>query len=316
MNRMTNQNVQYAWNYHDGTKHSYQSIRTNPHFLDWANRPRLFKIYPSLPPIPLPKDTAPTGRPALSVISLAPLDTSVDAPVSIEDLASVLYYSVGLTRRRSYSGGEIQFRAAACTGALYSVETLCLLPGAQGSRRRCLYFQPFRLCAAPASGGRLPGMPGQGRGGRSIRPARPCDSGLHRNLLAQRLEVSGAHVAALLMGRGHPARQPARRRNAPSSSHRECPRLDSPTRRWSTCWVSTRDARARSPRAARACAFTTGAAGHRVRFRAQARNATPLAYRGRLSCHARAHAASSLADGDEVAAWKREHSSESRRARA
>ena len=49
-------------------------------------------------------------------------DTSSDAPVSIEDLASVLYYSAGLTRRRTYSGGEIQFRAAACTGALYSVE--------------------------------------------------------------------------------------------------------------------------------------------------------------------------------------------------
>jgi SagB-type dehydrogenase family enzyme len=122
MNRMTNQNVQYAWNYHNSTKHSYESVRTNPHFLDWANQPRLFKIYPSLDPIPLPKDIAHTGRPALSVIGLAETDTSRDTPVSVEDLASVFHYSAGLTRRRPYSGGEIQFRAAACTGALYSVE--------------------------------------------------------------------------------------------------------------------------------------------------------------------------------------------------
>ena len=122
MNSMSNQNVQYAWKYHDGTKHSYQSVRTNPHFLDWANRPRPFKVYPSLEPILLPKDIAQTGRPALSVIGLAQPDTTKDAPVSAEDLAAVLHYSAGLTRRRAYSGGEIQFRAAACTGALYSVE--------------------------------------------------------------------------------------------------------------------------------------------------------------------------------------------------
>src|SRR4029450_1267477 len=122
MNNMSNQNAQYDWKYHDGTKHSYQSVRTNPHFLDWANQPRLFKVYPSLEPILLPKDIAQTGRPALSVIGLAQPDTTTDAPVSAEDLASVLHYSAGLTRRRAYSGGEIQFRAAACTGALYSVE--------------------------------------------------------------------------------------------------------------------------------------------------------------------------------------------------
>jgi SagB-type dehydrogenase family enzyme len=122
MNSMSNQNVQYAWKYHDSTKHSYQSVRTNPHFLDWANQPRLFKVYPSLEPIPLPNDIAQTARPALSVIGLPQPDTSTDAPVSVEDLASVLHYSAGLTRRRAYSGGEIQFRAAACTGALYSVE--------------------------------------------------------------------------------------------------------------------------------------------------------------------------------------------------
>ncbi len=43
---MSNRDVQSTWQYRDGTKHSYCSIRNNRHFLDWGNRPLLFKIYP------------------------------------------------------------------------------------------------------------------------------------------------------------------------------------------------------------------------------------------------------------------------------
>jgi len=37
-------------------------------------------------------------------------------------VAQLLYLSAGITRQRKYPGGEIYFRAAACTGALYEVE--------------------------------------------------------------------------------------------------------------------------------------------------------------------------------------------------
>lgn len=42
-------NPEAAWIYHDATKHCYLSIRSNPHFLDWANQPLPFKIYPAEP---------------------------------------------------------------------------------------------------------------------------------------------------------------------------------------------------------------------------------------------------------------------------
>ena len=46
-----NQDSEAAWNYHNATKHSYNSIRTNSHFMDWSNQPNLpFKIYPTLEP--------------------------------------------------------------------------------------------------------------------------------------------------------------------------------------------------------------------------------------------------------------------------
>jgi hypothetical protein len=48
-----NQQTESAWHYHDLTKHSYWSVRTGAHYLDWANQPLPFKIYPDIEPIPL-----------------------------------------------------------------------------------------------------------------------------------------------------------------------------------------------------------------------------------------------------------------------
>src|SRR6266704_2573174 len=52
-----------AWEYHEATKHSYASIRANPHFLDWANQPVPFKIYPTLERVRLPGEVRPTAAP-------------------------------------------------------------------------------------------------------------------------------------------------------------------------------------------------------------------------------------------------------------
>ena len=67
-----NHDVDAAWKYHNGTKHSYHSIRAHPHFLDWDNKPLPFKIYPTLEVMRLPKDFKQTG-----VAALAALATSV-----------------------------------------------------------------------------------------------------------------------------------------------------------------------------------------------------------------------------------------------
>lgn len=116
-----NRNPEAAWTYHDATKHSYTSIRSNPHFMDWSNQPLPFKIYPMLEPMRLPGEVRQTGVAALSAIAESvPAHTS--ASPDLEALAQLLYLSAGITRKRKYSGGEIFFRAAACTGALYEVE--------------------------------------------------------------------------------------------------------------------------------------------------------------------------------------------------
>ena len=119
---MDNRLVDATWTYHNGTKHSDQSVRTSAHFLDWPNRPLPFKVYSTLEPIPLPGDLAPPAMPALAAIGASgagPLGPHVP---DLRTLAGILFFSAGITGRRTVPGGEILFRAAACTGALYHIE--------------------------------------------------------------------------------------------------------------------------------------------------------------------------------------------------
>ena len=66
---MDNRLVDATWTYHNGTKHSDQSVRTSAHSLDWPNRPLTFKVYSTLEPIQLPGDFAPPPVRARSITS-------------------------------------------------------------------------------------------------------------------------------------------------------------------------------------------------------------------------------------------------------
>jgi len=139
---MNNREIPAAWKYHDGTKHSYWSIRTNPHILDWANRPQPFKIYPNIEPLRLSRDVPQTGVAALSAISEPVLSSGADSVPDLQDLARILYFSAGITKQRKYPGGEIYFRAAACTGALYEIELYVVTGDLAGLDAGMYHFNP------------------------------------------------------------------------------------------------------------------------------------------------------------------------------
>src|SRR5437870_8232550 len=116
-----NRNSEAAWAYHEATKHSYVSVRANPHYLDMASQPLPSKTYPTLERFRLPGEVRPSGIAALSAIAKSIPAETVAVP-DLGPVAQLLYLSAGITRQRKYPGGEIYFRAAACTGALYEVE--------------------------------------------------------------------------------------------------------------------------------------------------------------------------------------------------
>lgn len=73
---MGNRDTQSALDYHDATKHSGRSLRTDHHFLDWDNQPLPFKIYPNLEPIALVKNFPTRDVPTLEAISQLTLQSN------------------------------------------------------------------------------------------------------------------------------------------------------------------------------------------------------------------------------------------------
>lgn len=127
--------------YHEATKHSYASVRAHAHVLDWANRPLPFKIYPTLELWRLPRDLRQSEVAALSAIAESIPAQTEQAP-DLEAVARLLHLSAGITRHRKSAGGEIYFRAAACTGALYEVELYLVCAHLGGLEAGVYHFSP------------------------------------------------------------------------------------------------------------------------------------------------------------------------------
>jgi SagB-type dehydrogenase family enzyme len=126
--------------YHERTKHSVASIRSNPHTLDWANQPLPFKVYKGLQPIPLRLDPSRSDVPALQ--ALAAVDGG-DGGLDPRRLARLLYYSAGVIRTKTYPGGQVRhFRAAACTGALYHIDLYLVTGDLPGLEAGVYHFGP------------------------------------------------------------------------------------------------------------------------------------------------------------------------------
>ena len=139
-----NSDTSVAWAYHNGTKHSVASLQADPHYLDWEIRPRPFKVYPNLEPIPLPRELRPSHMPALSAIAVAEVPTHDSRRIpDLMTLARVLHLSAGITRKRAYAGGEeYYFRAAACTGALYHIDLYVICGDLPGLAAGVYHFGP------------------------------------------------------------------------------------------------------------------------------------------------------------------------------
>jgi SagB-type dehydrogenase family enzyme len=160
-----NDEVGATWRYHDSTKHSYQSVRSSRHVLDWANQPIPYKIYSSLEPIPLPSEFAPSGVSALDAIAGNREQPAGERLPDLATLARLCFFSNGITRRFPHAHGELAFRATACTGALYHIELYLAcgeLPdvpaglyhfGAHDNGLRRLRAGDFRQVLVAATGG-------------------------------------------------------------------------------------------------------------------------------------------------------------------
>jgi SagB-type dehydrogenase family enzyme len=129
-----------AREYHDRTAHSPASVRTSGHTLEWDIKPFPFKVYSDLPAIPLPREIDPVALDTLAALA----GPAPAAPkLGLGELTAVLYYAAGVTRKKTYpGGGEVLFRAAASTGALFQTEVYVAVGAVAGLEAGLYHFCP------------------------------------------------------------------------------------------------------------------------------------------------------------------------------
>ena len=142
---MVNRDTKATWTYHNGTKHPDGGLLNPHHHYDPMRNPLLFKIYEGMDPIHLSLDTPPLSMPALSAINtmIAPSGKAQIPDVSM--VAKMLHLSAGITKTIHFPWGDMPFRAAACTGALYHIELYVVCDDLPGLEAGVYHFDPGRM---------------------------------------------------------------------------------------------------------------------------------------------------------------------------
>ena len=135
-----NRDIAGAWSYHTSTNHTQRSVYSTAHYMDFDNQPRPFKIYRNLESVTLPSGLESSGVPALDCLGgTTTLERSIP---TLLDLAGLLHHAAGITKVREIPGGQMYFRAAACTGALYHIEAYLVCGDMSGLPAGVYHFGP------------------------------------------------------------------------------------------------------------------------------------------------------------------------------
>lgn len=149
-----------AWReYHESTKHSPESLRRNPHFLDWDRMPDPFRHYEGVPLLDLPADPPPCPLPALGILQGAAGHTSArDGPAFFSEL---LFYSAAISasKRIPATGGKYALRVNPSSGNLHPTEFHFAAQGVRDWPGGAYHYRPSSHMAEQRARGDL-GLPG------------------------------------------------------------------------------------------------------------------------------------------------------------
>ena len=123
--------------YHQET--SYDRFAMSGHSLDWANQPKVFKEYPGLPSLSLPRDFQ-MPKAKLSAILGDVSPARLAKPLDQETLSLVLLLSYTYTARARHPEGDFFFRSAASAGALFPTEIYVVTRGVNGLDNGLYHF--------------------------------------------------------------------------------------------------------------------------------------------------------------------------------
>ena len=150
-----------ARDFNDATKLQYINLN---------NKPPLYKIYPELRAITLPAVAEQPG-PAMPTLDAIRGDSPATNPLTLENLASLLYQSAAVIKRAQLRDGEVHYRAAASAGALYPTEVYVVCGDLDGLRAGVYHFNPRDFTLARLRNGDLRRWLGAASGNHAAYPA-------------------------------------------------------------------------------------------------------------------------------------------------
>jgi len=141
---LINGDIEATWHYHNGTKHPHGKLISGFHFYDPAFMQIPYKIYKeNLQSIDLPLEKKPAGKGALFAISENIKQDETTLVPDLNTLSRILYFSNGVTKTLHYPRlGDVEFRAASCTGALYHIEIYVICGDITGLGAGVYHFDP------------------------------------------------------------------------------------------------------------------------------------------------------------------------------
>lgn len=136
-----NEETERLFAYHQATKHTYQSVRRDAHFLDWKNQPNPFRIYEGAPTIALPRD--PDFPNVGTFATIAALEEGATKEIGNESaereevqldlkwLSRLLWHSMAISAWKKVpgSGNRYSLRVNPSSGNLHPTETYLALRG-------------------------------------------------------------------------------------------------------------------------------------------------------------------------------------------
>jgi len=137
--------IDATWHYHNGTKHPHGKLMGKFHTYDPAFSPNPYKVYKDLQTTVLLLDKSPS-TPALLAISRDIKQEGKNLVPDLNTLARILYFSCGITKTINYPRlGNVEFRAAACTGALFHIEIYLVCRNLPGLDAGVYHFDPKNM---------------------------------------------------------------------------------------------------------------------------------------------------------------------------
>jgi SagB-type dehydrogenase family enzyme len=139
-----NEETERLFAYHQATKHTYHSVRTNAHFLDWRNQPNPFRTYEGAPLIALPSEPGFSNAGAFATMAdlsekrkaIGASQSEPGEPVQLDVnwLSRFLRCSMAVSawKKAPGGGGRYSLRVNPSSGNLHPTETYLAMTGFSG----------------------------------------------------------------------------------------------------------------------------------------------------------------------------------------